>query len=700
MARRRFGGIRQQNVLGEIEPIIKLWILRILVPLDGNREFLHEHGYSSDSIAKMIGLDEPDESLNSDFTIRSAQSDLRESYRLSEQTLGDASVSSCLVKNVQQISELVGLSETDCRILEFVVLIRNEQILDEAADWLGQLSSVKVFYALSVVLDITEDKIRRAFSPNGMLAKSGLVTIDRSGSSYLQAKLDIISDSFVDHIFSLDTNPVSLLRSIVSESSPPLLKIDDFYHMTEDLSVLRPYLRKSINSKRKGVNVFLFGSPGTGKSELTKVLAEELDCDLFEVASEDEEGDPIKGEKRLRAFRAAQNFFEKRNTLIAFDEAEDVFDDGDFMWGRKSTAQTRKAWINRMLEDNSVPTFWLSNSIRGIDPAFIRRFDMMIEIKVPYKKQREKILMDACGDIVDHKTISRISESEILAPAVVSRAADVVRTIKSELSDDGVSEAFERIINNTLETQGHRPVRRNDPNRLPEVYDPGFIHADDDVEKISEGLIKTSSGRLCLYGPPGTGKTAYGRWLSEQMNVPLLVKRGSDLISMWVGGTEENIAKAFKEAESEGALLLLDEVDGFLQDRRRAKNSWEVTGVNELLTQMESFSGVFVASTNLMDGIDQAALRRFDLKMKFNFLKPEQSWLLVKKYCKLLGIKPPDSKLKSKVKSLQNLAPGDFASVARRHRFQSMKTGSDLINKLVSECSVKEGMKRPIGFIH
>lgn len=58
----------------------------------------------------------------------------------------------------------------------------------------------------------------------------------------------------------------------------------------------------------------------------------------------------------MRAFRAAQEFFRATSGFIAFDEVEDVFNDGDRFFGRKSTAQVRKAWINRMLEENPVPT--------------------------------------------------------------------------------------------------------------------------------------------------------------------------------------------------------------------------------------------------------------------------------------------------------------------------------------------------------
>ncbi|MFW1806228.1 AAA family ATPase, partial [Acinetobacter baumannii] len=92
------------------------------------------------------------------------------------------------------------------------------------------------------------------------------------------------------------------------------------------------------------------------------------------------------------------------------------------------------------------------------------------------------------------------------------------------------------------------------------------------------------------------GKTAFAKWLSERINRPLLIKRGSDLISAWVGETEKNLAKAFQEAEEMQAVLLLDEVDGLLQDRRQATRSWEVSQVNEFLVQMESFNGVMVAT--------------------------------------------------------------------------------------------------------
>lgn len=88
-----------------------------------------------------------------------------------------------------------------------------------------------------------------------------------------------------------------------------------------------------------------------------------------------------------------------------------------------------------------------------------------------------------------------------------------------------------------------------------------------------------------------------------------------------IGVAEKNMAKMFQDAANEGAVLLLDEADTFLQDRKGAQRSWEISAVNEMLTQMESFEGIFIASTNLMSSLDEAALRRFDLKMRFDYLK-------------------------------------------------------------------------------
>lgn len=120
-----------------------------------------------------------------------------------------------------------------------------------------------------------------------------------------------------------------------------------------------------------------------------------------------------------------------------------------------------------------------------------------------------------------------------------------------------------------------------------------------------------------------------------------MVQRVSDLVSPYVGMTEKNLAAAFEKAGQDDAVLLLDEVDSFLHNRRKATQSWEITAVNEMLTQMESYRGLFIASTNLIRDLDEASLRRFDLKIHFGYLRQAQVQQLFSAHMQPLKLKGP-----------------------------------------------------------
>jgi len=234
---------------------------------------------------------------------------------------------------------------------------------------------------------------------------------------------------------------------------------------------------------------------------------------------------------------------------------------------------------------------------------------------------------------------------------------------------------------------------------LPELYNPQFVNTTVNLPELATQLAAVRSARICMYGPPGTGKTAFARWLAQQLDMPLHIKRASDLLSKWVGGSEKNIANAFEQAAADNAILLIDEVDSLLQKREGANQSWEVTQVNEMLTQMEDFEGVFIASTNLMNGLDPAALRRFDVKLNFMALRPEQAAELLASYCVQNHIEAPTPADATAVGQLKQLTPGDFAAVARRQRLVPLTSASSWVAALKEECMLKPHASSHLGFI-
>lgn len=683
--------------------LFQLWALRMLVKQGGHKRFIDMYSWNNEELATFLGLPMPPQTRSDaprKAFAKDALTQLNQLHAQAEQSAKKSPPhpSEALASNSQRLARHLGLTEIDQEILAFVVALHTESMLEATAECMGDLNSSKVYACIGAILDRDPNDIRTALSKKGKLCSTGIITVCHNIRADLKTMLDILSGEFSDRMMASAQDPIDLIRDTVRPSKPANLAMADYAHIGKNLNLLRHYLDEALNQNRAGVNILVYGPPGTGKSELARLITETCNASLYEVASEDGDGDPVDGATRLRSYRAAMSFFAQHRAVVLFDEAEDIFNDGGLF--NRSTAEKRKAWLNRMLEESAVPTIWLSNDGESIDPAFIRRYDMTFRLDIAPPRRRKEMLRQLTSEYLNEADVSMASQSENLAPAVISRATNVLSLIKDRLPEAEWSSSLLHLMNNTLETQGHSRIKKK-PGQIPTYYDPAFINANANLDDLPDGLRQVPSARICLYGPPGTGKTAYGYWLADRLEQHLLVKRASDLMSMWVGKTEKNIAAAFQEAENEGAILLIDEVESFLSDRRKAQHNWETSAVNELLTQMESFSGIFVASTNLMEGLDQAAYRRFDVKLKFDYLRPEQAWALLCSQCKALNIDSPNEPEKRRLHDLKLLTPGDYAVVARRHQLTRFKSASEMIDQLRLEVALKEDARtnRPIGFI-
>ena len=193
-----------------------------------------------------------------------------------------------------------------------------------------------------------------------------------------------------------------------------------------------------------------------------------------------------------------------------------------------------------------------------------------------------------------------------------------------------------------------------------------------------EARVHAANRRL---GRPGSD-----RHLARTLDRKLIIKKTSDLLNCYVGETEKAIRKMFKDAEEKKAILFLDEADSLIRDRSGASHNWEVTQVNEMLTQMENFKGIFIAATNFDGTLDTASRRRFALKVKFGYLKSEGIEKLWQAF--FPGVEIPDV-----ARSLRMLTPGDFNAAYGTLRFYdaSELTADVVLQALKSEIAYKDG---------
>lgn len=599
-------------------------------------------------------------------------------------------------KNCVLLKETYGLNDVEIKILRLKVLEYQGGLISDAVCMCGTKNRWAHVELLAAMLDESPASINEALTYDSRLLRLKLIETSKSRSTFT---FIICEEELSRRICYGACTLEDIFREIACLAPEPTLNYNHYPHLTETLKPLRNYLRTVLRMGTPGINIFIHGSPGTGKSELSRALAREMRTQLYEISSEDGAGMPIRPERRLDALVKAGEIMKQRRTILVFDEAEDIFRSSSFL-GR-SLASERKGWTNRLLENNPVPLIWIANSLGDLDPAFARRFDFIFEVKTPPRSQRKVIYKKICGRSIPEATIRKAVECEALTPAILQRAKSVTDKIYKIDKQVDYLRVFEDRLKQTLEAQGHDTKTFTDGiGKIPIIYDLSYLNCSKPLNNIGEALRDQSDCRICLYGPPGTGKTTLGHWLAHFTNRPLHVKKASDLLGSFLGQTERALARAFEDAEDDNAILLIDEVDGFLQDRRDAQRSWEVQQVNELLTQMERFKGTFIASTNLMDGIDPAALRRFDLKLRFDYLKPMQSRELLLQYSKELNLTGSIELAEQLLESLSNCTPGDFANVARQHRFQPFRGSHEFAEAIAHECQLKTARAggRKLGF--
>ena len=576
-------------------------------------------------------------------------------------------------KRLCQVAKLLALTETEQKIYGLLTRIKMDDDFEALSrEIFGRSNKLK--QNMSAFLEIKQRDIDVALDKQSSLLKYGLIENDFTG--------DITATDFSVKLLSQNIKSVSdVKRAILGTPRAASLEWDDFSYL-EEKDFCAKILAQAVKNKEKGINLLFYGAPGTGKTEFAKTLAKKIKAELYAI------GEMFEEDSRKESLNLAHSVLAKnKNVCLLIDEADDFLEQETPLFFRRK--ENNKLYVNRMLENNPTPTIWIINSINETDKAYFRSCTFALNFSKPNLQTRIEMWqksLKAHNLPSDKKTAEEFAVQYKLSPSFISTA---VRTAK--LADGGLQEVKQSLTSLQKAYNNGRSLQPINKNKIR--FNPKLLNTDTDLTLLSERIkmLPQRNFSLCLYGASGTGKSAYGEYLAQELEMPVIKKKCSDLLSMWVGGTEQNIAEAFNEGRENQAVLIFDEADSFLRDRGNAVRSWEVTQVNEMLTQMESYPYPFVCTTNLMESLDKASLRRFTFKVGYDYMTPEQSSLAFKHFFNIANID---------LSYLNSLAPGDFVVVKQKAEILGLLNNpEELIKMLEAEQLNKAPFQHKIGFL-
>ena len=639
--------------------------------------------------------------------------------------------STLVEKNIDALAGLLQLNRAERALLLYGTLARYQRDLRSILVEFKVNNAPEAYAAIADVAGVKASEVGEALRAGSRLERIGMVEnlISEHNITDL-ADLMKVSEKLPPVLMREYRTQSELMAVFTRPAARSALSEKDFEFVGEDVRLLSGLLREAVARKEPGVNILLYGPPGTGKTELARVVAQAAGLELFEVEYADRDGNALSGRDRYRSLQIAQVFLKgTAHSALLFDEVEDVFPPisseaaqimarAEHVSAPHTGSVSGKAWVNQILETNAVPTLWVTNRIEQIDPAFRRRFAYHLELKSPPPGAREQLVRKTLEDVpVSDALVARLAERKGLTPAQIRTAvrfaqlaahpakAAARRSAKAPARGAGpalLDDLIERQLKNADLALGRAPDTVQRPSVTQYSLDMLNVESRYEPARIIGALKARGHGCLCFHGAPGTGKTALAEYIAQQLERPLMIRRASDLVSKFVGETEQQMAAMFREAEAEKAVLLLDEADSFLQDRRGAQRTYEVTEVNEMLQGMERFAGVFICTTNLMDSIDQAALRRFTFKIRFKPLTAAQRETMF--VVEALGSDASrlDAALATRLARLDQLCPGDFAAVKRQMEILAAELAPDeFMAQLEAEHRIKPEVReaRGIGFL-
>lgn len=393
--------------------------------------------------------------------------------------------------------------------------------------------------------------------------------------------------------------------------------------------------------------IMLYGPPGCGKTLIAKALASESEANFFSINGP-EIMNKYYGETEARLREIFKESRENAPSIVFIDEIDAIAPKREEAFGdvEKRVVAQLLALMDGLSERGNVIVIGATNRPESVDPALRRpgRFDRELEVGVPNVEGRIEVLqihtrgMPLADDINLKKLANELHGYTGADIKALCREA-AMKAMKHYLpeidfeSDKISPEVLENmIINNKNFYDGMKEIV---PTALREFYVEtprvrwesvgglyevkrrlfdNLITAIKEPENFQNLGISPPKGAL-LYGPPGCGKTLIAWALATESGANIIMVKGPEVLSKWVGESEKAIRDIFRKARaSSPCIVVFDELDSIARPRSSIS---EDSGVSErvlsqVLTDMEDIghTGVIVVGiTNRPDLIDTSLLR-------------------------------------------------------------------------------------------